>query len=72
MSALMMAATYSKPEVVELLLRNGADESLRDQNKKRAFDKAKDKKIKYLLSTAAVERRLKVTFSKEEEDNPNQ
>ena len=32
MSALMMAATYSKLEVVELLLRNGADESLRDQN----------------------------------------
>jgi len=61
-TALMMAASINNPLIIQLLLAGGADVSVRDHNSKRAFDKAKDHKVRFMLSAAAVETRLKSTY----------
>lgn len=61
----MMAAYEGHFDIVEYLINVcRADTNLRDCNGKRAFDKAREPRIQYLLSSAAIERRLASTFSR--------
>ena len=62
-TALMIASYEGHYDVVEYLLNQyKADISLRDSNGKRAFDKAKTSQIQYILSSAAIELRMRQNF----------
>lgn len=55
----MIAAYEGHFDVVECLVNQcQADIDFRDCNGKRAFDKAKTNQIQYVLSSAAIEKRL--------------
>ena len=59
-TALMIASYEGHFTVVEYLINKWqADISLRDKHGKRAFDKARTSRIQYLLSSAAIEQRLR-------------
>ena len=56
----MMASYEGHYTVVEYLVNQfKADINQRDSNGKRAFDKAKTSRIQYLLSSAAIELRMR-------------
>ena len=62
-TALMMAAYEGHYSIVDYLVNVcRADINLRDANGKRAFDKAREARIQYLLSSAGIERRIATTF----------
>lgn len=56
---LMIAASQGYEDLVEFLLNNGADVNLVDKYGKKAVDKAKSQSIFYLLSSVAIDLRIK-------------
>ena len=56
---LMMGAYRGHEEIVELLIDHGANVDLQDKMGKRAADRAQTSDIFYLISSAAIERRMK-------------
>ena len=57
----MIAASQGFEDMVEFLLRNGADVDLKDKYGKKAADKAKSQSVFYMLSSAAIDQRMKVS-----------
>lgn len=55
---LMMAAHQGYEPIVRLLLESGADIDIADTMGKKAYDRAKNQGIFYLLSSAGMERRM--------------
>ena len=56
---LMMAAHQGYEEIVRILIENGADVDISDKFGKKAYDRAKNPSIFYLLSSAGMEKRMK-------------
>ena len=68
-SALMIAAQQNHADIVEYLVMTcRADISLRDNADKRAFDRAKPGRVQYILSSAAIESRIRKNF--QEKNHP--
>jgi ankyrin repeat protein len=47
----MFAAQNGHSQIVELLLRNGADENIKDNNNKTALDHAMNEQVRNTIST---------------------
>jgi ankyrin repeat protein len=60
-TTLMIASTQGSDDMVEFLLQNGADIDLKDKYGKKAADKAKTQSIFYILSSAAMDKRMKLS-----------
>lgn len=56
---LMIAASQGYEDLVDFLLTNGADVNIVDKYGKKAVDKAKSQSIFYLLSSVAIDMRMK-------------
>lgn len=55
----MISAYQGHEEMVELLIKSKADVSIMDSFGKKAQDRAKTSHIFYLISSAAIEKRMK-------------
>lgn len=58
---LMIAAAQGFEDLIEFLLQHNANVDLKDKYGKKAADKAKSQSIFYMISSAAIDRRMKVS-----------
>ena len=62
---LMIAAQQGHADIVEYLIQTcKADISIRDKAGKRAFERATSSNVQHILSSAAIEQRLRNNFDK--------
>jgi len=60
----MIASQQSNEEIVKMLLKHNADINKEDKFGKKAHDRATDPNIFYMLQTAAIDQRIKISESK--------
>ena len=54
----MMAANQGYKDIVQILLESGANPDITDKFGKKAYDRAKNQNVFYMLSSAGMERRM--------------
>jgi len=68
---LMIAAAQGFEEMVEFLLQRNSKVDLKDKYGKKAADKSKTQSIFYMLSSAAIDQRMKTSDSQVSKVTPN-